>query len=329
MSRTKTPDKYVECEPAADYNLFMISEEISFFNHGARLYGTLYRPADRRPCPVLVVLHAANGGERSYPFYQHLVASIPALGAALLLYDRRGSGQSEGQEPALYSTLAEDGAAAVDALRRHPGIDPQRIGLYGISQGGWLAPETAVLRPEVAFLVIVSGCAVPPSRQVDYAAAYNLRQNGFSEAEVEKALALRRRLHACYRGQVPRPLMAAELDQAQSEPWFTAARLDSSQDLPLEPTADPWAQTLDYNPLPAWENLHQPTLFIFADQDRWVPVAESLAGFRQASAHMPEVACVQIPGTDHLMQQTAGPGAGQIAVRYQDLLTAWLKKQFQ
>jgi uncharacterized protein len=305
----------------------MSTEDITFSNRGVHLAGTLFWPESKLPCPALVVLHAANGGTRQFPFYQHLINLLPALGVALLLYDRRGTGESGGHEPALFTTLAEDGAAAVDALSSKAGIDPRRICLYGVSQGGWLAPETAVLRPEVAGLVIVSGCGISPAQQMDYAAAYNLRQADFSDEDINQALALRRRLHACYRGLIPRQQMAIELDLAQSEPWFAPAYLDGSDNLPPQPAGDPWAKTLDYDPLPAWHKFRQPALFLFADQDRWVPVAESMTRFREATAHLPDVTLAQISGTDHLMSEVAGSEAGSVSPRYLEMLKGWLSQR--
>jgi predicted peptidase len=46
----------------------------------------------------------------------------------------------------------------VRLLREQGAIDPSRIGLWGLSEGGWTAPLAASMVPdEVAFLLIVSG----------------------------------------------------------------------------------------------------------------------------------------------------------------------------
>jgi len=65
----------------------MSIQEITFSNNDVQLAGSLYRPAGQSPYPALVVLHAAQGGTRDYPFYQHLIEHLPSQGVAVLLYN--------------------------------------------------------------------------------------------------------------------------------------------------------------------------------------------------------------------------------------------------
>ena len=59
---------------------------------------------------------------------------------ALLYFDKRGVGLSEGRwhRTDLYER-ADDARSAVQFLRQQPGIDPDRIGVVGHSQGGSVA----------------------------------------------------------------------------------------------------------------------------------------------------------------------------------------------
>ena len=74
----------------------MKSEEITFLNQTIKIAGTLYFPEGKAPYPAVVVVHPASGGERTDPFYDHLRSALPAHGIAVLIFDRRGSGASEG-----------------------------------------------------------------------------------------------------------------------------------------------------------------------------------------------------------------------------------------
>jgi len=62
-------------------------QEITFSNNDVHLAGSLYTPGRSPPYPALVVLHAAQGGTRDYPFYQHLIEHLPSQGVAVLLYN--------------------------------------------------------------------------------------------------------------------------------------------------------------------------------------------------------------------------------------------------
>ena len=80
----------------------------------------------------------------------------------MLRYDDRGVGASTGVfKLATPDDFIADALAAVDRLRTHPAIDTTRIGLIGHSQGGIYAPRMAVLRPDIAFIVMMAGPGIP------------------------------------------------------------------------------------------------------------------------------------------------------------------------
>src|SRR5688500_3346261 len=119
----------------------MISEKITFSNQTIRLGGTLYKPDINPPFPAIVVVHPASGGERTDPFYDHLRSELPEEGIAVLIFDRRGSGNSEGSfESADFDDLAGDVIAGAEYLQSRLDIDNSKIGLHGTSQGAWIAP---------------------------------------------------------------------------------------------------------------------------------------------------------------------------------------------
>jgi len=306
----------------------MVAEEVVFANETVQLAGTLYKPDTQMIYSALTVLHAANGGTRQFPIYQHLVTHLPACGIAVLLFDRRGSGRSNGDfETASFETLAKDGSAAVDYLRSRNDIDKERIGLYGISQGGWIAPLVVGQRSDIAFLIVVSGCGVSPAKQMDYGATYTLRQQGFTDNTIARAIALRNRVNEYYRGHISREVVSAELDSAQTEPWFQDAYISPSVDLPEEVTEEKWWYELDYDPLPVWKQIQQPTLFLFAENDRWVPVAESMREFELATTHIKDVTMIRTKGTDHLMYKTSDQEKETISEEYIETLIAWLMER--
>lgn len=145
------------------------SEQVSFSNGAVKLSGTLYLPAGNERHAALVVFHAANGGTRDFHAYRHLTTALPAAGIAVLVFDRRGSGASTGDfTTATFKDLAGDGLAGIALLKKRRDIDPLRIGVWGVSQGGWLAPLAATLSRDVAFVVSVSVPGGRPPKQTDY-----------------------------------------------------------------------------------------------------------------------------------------------------------------
>lgn len=195
------------------------SEAVSFKSGDVRLAGTLYLPAGDGPHPAMVVFHSASGPTRDFPTYQHLTTDLPRAGYAVLLFDRRGSGSSSGDfETASFQDLAADGVSGVQYLKTRKEIEPTRIGVWGISQGGWLAPLAATMSPDVAFVVAVSASGVSPAEQMDFAAAYTLEHSGQPAGVIKRALGVRAKLNDYFRGRVRREEAHAAVQAIRGEP---------------------------------------------------------------------------------------------------------------
>jgi dipeptidyl aminopeptidase/acylaminoacyl peptidase len=62
--------------------------------------------------------------------------------------------------------LARDALACVRRLKTQPEIDPRRVGLWGISQGGWITPLAAGLDDAPAFIINSLGPATSLRRHL-------------------------------------------------------------------------------------------------------------------------------------------------------------------
>src|SRR5512133_3353187 len=187
-------------------------EELRIERNGASLAAS-YSPAGET---VIVALHGAGEGTRDYPLYRHLHEVLPPAGIGVVTFDRRGEGDSTGDATRGRFELQVDDALAV--LRA---VDAERIGLWGISQGGWIGPLAAAASDEVAFLVLVASTGVTPSEQMMYAVERQLRLAGYGDEAVERALELRRRFEHWVHAVAPEPdeQLAADLLAALDEPW--------------------------------------------------------------------------------------------------------------
>ncbi len=303
-------------------------EIIRFSNQNITLSGELRLPLGLGPFPLLVVLHPASNPLRGHPFYRHLAHGIPAHDMAVFVFDRRGSGDSGGNfDTSSFEDLAGDALAAARCLAAHPQIDLHAIGLYGISQGGWLAPLAAAQDSLIQFLVIVSGCGVSPAEQMNYAARWTLENAAFPQPAIDTALGLRRAVDDYYRGLLTHAETTNRLKRYAHDSWYPQAYLPDPERLPLDVRSSKWFYQFSYDPLPVWQRVTQPSLFLFAESDRWVPVDESLRRYQQATSHIPNVRFEVIQGTNHMMEdltQGTEDGSGVISTVYQQTLTDWL-----
>jgi dienelactone hydrolase len=74
-------------------------------------------------------------------------------GYGVLLFDRRGEGDSEGDPNSWGWGGDADVKAAIDYLQRRPDVDPDRIGGIGLSVGGEMLLETAAETDELKAVV--------------------------------------------------------------------------------------------------------------------------------------------------------------------------------
>jgi pimeloyl-ACP methyl ester carboxylesterase len=308
----------------------MQRRELAFVNDGCRLAGTLSVPDGDGPWPVVVTLHGSSSGSRDHRLFLHLEALLVPAGFAVMRYDRRGSGASDGDfETADFTQLASDALAAVELLAAMDEVDAGLIGFYGFSQGGWIGPEAASRSQRVGFMVLVGASAVTPAEQMRYATATALRGAGFGDAEVERALETRAAVDAATRGELDRAEAATAVADMASEPWFEAALLP---DLPEEGDGAPgkWRLEMDYDVAPVLARLTVPVLLIHGDHDRWTPIEESQRIWRDAFRERPQqLSAVRLPGTGHfptLARGAEGEEAAPISPDYEALLLRWLRQ---
>jgi pimeloyl-ACP methyl ester carboxylesterase len=130
-------------------------------------------PPGPGPHPAIVFGHGS--GRQTKDEAMSVKSRMTQAGFAVLRYDKRGVGESTGtfEAPGLLNSdrllpiLADDMAAGVAFLRTRPEIDPNRIGLMGISQAGWIMPLAAARAP-VRFMVLVVGPTVPVGIEIYY-----------------------------------------------------------------------------------------------------------------------------------------------------------------
>ena len=291
---------------------------------GATLVGTIHLPEAEGPVPALVAVHGSSVGIRSFFLYEHLAGLLAPQGIATFIYDRRGEGASGGKPDASLTTLAADARAAVKSVGRNRRIDPGRIGLWGISQGGWIAPMAAANNEDVAFLVVLSASGVSPGDQMTFATANLLREAGCSEQDVERASDVRVRMNDLYLAG-DREAAARVLEEAQREPWFEIAYLPSPDEMRAEED-EPFEVDLDIRPV--LERLTVPILLIYGETDRWVPVEASIEVWRSAVPGRAPLTVRRISGTGHML---TFPDArddplevGPVSVEYERVLMDWL-----
>lgn len=255
---------------------------LSWKNGDAALRGTLILPDRRGPHPAVVITQGSGADDRNK--YRPLAQWFAAQGIAALIYDRRGVGESSGDARHVgFPDLAQDATLAATALARLPEIDAKRIGAWGQSQGGWIAPLAAARTRDIAWVIAVSGPAVTASEQELYRAEHQTRAQGHSEAEVEQAAAFARLLDRWRRTGEGRDELLAFSRANRDKPWARHLHL-ADESLPERISDHRRDQFWLYDPLPEFRNVAVPLLLLYGGADAHLPVQKSAELWRQVLA---------------------------------------------
>lgn len=115
----------------------------------------LFRPADAPATAPLPALIMAHGRTDSMADYRHIAPQLAdATGAAVILFDYRGFGASSDLRNPTRQTMIDDTAALLAHLRTHPGLDPDRFILWGISLGAYPAAANFADDPSIDALIL-------------------------------------------------------------------------------------------------------------------------------------------------------------------------------
>jgi pimeloyl-ACP methyl ester carboxylesterase len=286
-------------------------EELKIERDGFTLAAS-YSPAEEA---AIVALHGAGEGTRESRLYTHLHELLPPAGIGVVTFDRRGEGESTGDATrGRFELQVEDALAVLQA------VDAERVGLWGVSQGGWIGPLAAAASDEVAFLVLVASTGVTPAEQMMYATERQLRIAGYGDDVVERALDLRRRFEDSVHAPVPErdETLAADLLVALDEPWFGLLWLPPV--LLDEESRRLWIEEMDFDPRPSFAQVRVPTLLFYGEADSWTPVEPSVEAWRAARGD--EVEIVVIPEAEHDLTLPDGSFAPEYDRKLVDWLTA-------
>lgn len=265
---------------------------------GFNLAGTLSQPSGMPPAesrgrfPAIVLVSGSGPTDRDssvagIPIFGLLATPLADAGYYVLRYDKRGVGQSGGRgEAATIEDYADDVRTAVQFLRKRKDVDPDRIVLFGHSEGGLVALLAASRDDEIAGVVLAATPSGSGAELVLEQQAYLLGKMTLSDAERASRIDLQKRIQAAVLKEgtwddIPEPLRR----QAETA-WFQSF--------------------LKFTPVPLMSKARQPLLILQGSLDRQVAAhhGEKLAELAKARKKGGDaVTYVPLDGVNHLLVQ--------------------------
>ncbi|WP_405163227.1 hypothetical protein OG203_44385 [Nocardia sp. NBC_01499] len=265
----------------------MSTTDVSFTGSGGVvLHGTVIAPATGRQPGAAIVLLGGSDWKVRADVRQH-AEMFARLGLVTLTFDKRTIGYSKTHRD--YGVLAEDALGAVELLRSRPDVDPARVGLWGVSEGSWVAPLAASRSDHVGFVITVGASGTGGARQTAWYQENVIRHQGVS-------------------GSMPKTFA------------HNGTRLIVA--LGLFPEAD-------YKPAPVLERVHQPLLALWGEYDISHPPQEGsrvVADALERGGNR-DYAIEFVPGGGPDLEATSERGYNtltQLAPQYPELVGRWL-----
>jgi len=247
---------------------------------------------------------------------------LTRAGYAVLRYDDRGVGESEGDfSTATITNFTSDARAALAYLGVRDEIDPARVGILGHSEGGIYASILGAENPNLAFIISMAGTAV---NGYDLLLVQNealIRGSGGTQEDVDAQLAFLNEIFPLIiEGdyEAVRPLTAEQfrtaIEGATEEELATIGDVETFIELQTNATMEGYAnawmgELLTINPGEYWAQTDTPVLAVFGGKDVQVDAEINATALETAldTAENEDVTIVTLPEANHLFQ-AAGTG---------------------
>ena len=162
-------------------------------SNGVDIHYILDFPEGPGPFPAVVIGQGSGHIEANNKSNETYAKEFNRRGFAAMRYDKRGMGRSGGklvnlntaESHHLVALMADDMSAVLRNLLGQSRIDPNNIGLYGVSQAAWYLPVVANQNSEVKFMIFNSSGVLPVGIKLAYEKAYRI--DGLSEEEAQNA----------------------------------------------------------------------------------------------------------------------------------------------
>lgn len=285
---------------------------------GETLAGSMHRPAEWSGSVVLMMQGSGASERDAEGYFAPIRAAFLDRGIATYSFDKPGCGASTGdwRRHALFDR-ADQAMTALNSLSDHLGIEDTRLGIWGHSQGGWLAQIVAADRPNLAFAIANSGPSIGVAAQDLYGCEHSMRFDGHDEADISRAVARIDAIHAA-------ASRGATYDEVDATLLAPVGGPGAAGYMGFVDDHD-WGSivaflTEAYDPVRTLERVRCPFLAVFGGLDVLVPGWDGARETGGALRGCPDATVTVYPNGDHRIQ-VGGPL--DFAPGYLDLIGDW------
>jgi len=320
-----------------------IKEIVSFSTPVSSLEGYLVRPVNLSSVPVIIFVHGDGPIDRTmFGAYLPIWERFTDAGYACLSWDKPGTGNSssktEGYVQQSIPERVQEIIAAYDYLASRNDIEMSNIGLWGISQAGWVMPR-ADLERSFSFMIFVSCPTTTAEMQSAYLIRKNLLTLGHSSSLSEIISEAYYNSMVCLNSGRPYheyQRFSAVYDTVQfirNLGWFMTEE---------EYTQEQLSPKEFYDPGPLISQITCPLLVIYGDLDSQVDPLRGMQDFSEylRDSSVPNYHLELIPNANHAIWQARDgsltelvellqSGDYEYSRRYLELMNDWITSLLQ
>ncbi len=294
------------------------TRDFTFETQGQTLSGLITTPASGEAEALIIFVHGYGGTDiRTRNPFSQLGDRFAELGITTVVWDKPGQGRSEGEFD-INQPVQSSAQEVVDAARYLRETDVEgsgKIGIWGISRAGWIAPLALAQDRDISFWISVSGTTIEDN--YFYLLMSNLPCEGSSE---EEAATIREEWLEGYRifrsggtqaefNAATETLRANAYIRSMNGDWWNQIDYEEVQrDLIEAGDSAPYDEVNgQFISVPDLEtvlsNLDVDTLAVFGDRDRNIDWSEVYALYEETLGQNPDASLQQhvFEGADHVI----------------------------
>ena len=265
-------------------------ESVTIPAAGFNLGGTITRPKTAAPAPAVILIGGSGPTDRDetvagIPVFGHIARDLVNAGFIVVRYDKRGIGQSGGRaESATIADYAEDARGVLNWLEDQKGVDEDRIGLVGHSEGALVAMLVAGReRGKVGALALLAGPSTDGATVVLEQQKLLLSKMPIDDAQRAEKVALQEKINDAVISGKGWTEISESARRVADTPWFYSF--------------------LTFDPKKAMSDTRAPVLIVQGELDVQVQPyhADNLAALARARRGNALVEVVKVPGVNHLL----------------------------
>ena len=281
---------------SGDTNLYS-SEKIVFSFEQFDISGELSIPKGNGSFPIVIMVH--GDGQAYMRYYSKIKKSFLKSGYATLIWDKPGFGKSKGEftNDHLKAERAGILLTAIGEMKNHPKIRADKIGVWGISQAGYVIPKALEKTDDISFMIFVGCGGETGIQQTAYYIETQMKCIGVPGKKAAKAaqnfinLFYAQTFDDYYKSA--KPLFD---DPIIREMGFVTAMWSEDQWKPMDKSKEGF-----YNPISIIEKTKIPMLIFFGELDKNVDPFQGMKAYQAAleKADNPHFEVKLIKDSDH------------------------------